>query len=67
MIPQSDIRIEENSNNALDLKDVKQKQTETEENVSSSIVKLINADLGTPQIAQSSSQNPLKSQEEKKE
>ena len=60
MIPQSDIRIEENSNNALDLKDVKQKQTETEENASSSIVKQINADLGTPQIAQPSSQNSLK-------
>ena len=66
MIPQSDIRIEEKSNNALDLKDVKQKQTETEENASSSIVKQINADLGTPQIAQPSSQNPLKTLEEEK-
>ena len=67
MIPQSDIRIEENSNNALDLKDVKQKQTETEENVSSSIVKQINTDLGTPRIAQPFNQNSLKTQEEKKE
>ena len=66
MIPQSDIRIEKNSNNALDLKNVKQKQTETEENVSSSIVKQINADIGTPQIAQPSCQNPLKTQEEEK-
>ena len=30
-------------------------------------MKQINADLGTPQIAQPSSQNPLKTQEEKKE